>query len=142
MLSPPAHSVEAEKSRRNSAVGSRKPQELSWCLRRLSATTDFAPPDPNSVAELVIKCASSPRNSLMDWRFSRGGAAQQDASLAMILRRNSLTSKACQRKFKLSARVIFEDFQALLRLGIAEWIGAGHATRYILRARQESLGNH
>jgi len=78
----------------------------------------------------------------MDWRFSRGGAAQQDASLAMILRRNSLTSKACQRKFKLSARVIFEDFQALLRLGIAEWIGAGHATRYILRARQESLGNH
>jgi predicted DNA-binding transcriptional regulator YafY len=62
--------------------------------------------------------------------------------VSIMARGESLTGKACQRKFKVSAPVIFEDFQALLRLGIAERIGAGCATRYILRARQESLGNH
>ena len=67
---------------------------------------------------------------------------RQRKMVSMMLRGDSLTSKACQRKFKLSAPVIFEDFQALLRFGIAERIGAGRATRYILRARQESLGNH
>jgi len=67
---------------------------------------------------------------------------RQRKMVSMMLRGDSLTSKACQRKFKLSAPVIFEDFQALLRLGIAERIGAGRAPRYLLRARQESLGNH
>jgi hypothetical protein len=41
-----------------------------------------------------------------------------------MLRGDSLTSKTCQRKFKRSAPGIFQDFPALLRLGIAERIGA------------------
>jgi ATP-dependent DNA helicase RecG len=68
---------------------------------------------------------------------------RQRKMVSIMARGESLTSKTCQRKFKVSAPVIFADFQALLRLGIAERIGAGRATRYILRARQaESLGNH
>ncbi len=67
---------------------------------------------------------------------------RQRKMVSIMVRGGLLTSKTCQRKFKVSAPVIFEDFQALLRLGIAERIGAGRATRYILRSRQESLGNH
>src|SRR6266568_4721869 len=67
---------------------------------------------------------------------------RQRKMVSLMARGEPLTSKACQRKFKVSAPVIFADFQVLLRLGIAERIGAGRATRYILRVRQESLGNH
>jgi predicted HTH transcriptional regulator len=67
---------------------------------------------------------------------------RQRKMVSMMVGGKLLTSRACQRKFKLSAPVIFEDFQALLRLGIAERIGAGRATRYILRTRQVSSGNH
>src|SRR6266700_7186506 len=66
---------------------------------------------------------------------------RQRKMVSLMARGEPLTSKACQRKFKVSAPVIFADFQVLLRLGIAERIGAGRATRYILRVRQESLGN-
>lgn len=67
---------------------------------------------------------------------------RQRRMVSMLARGETLTSKVCQRKFRVSAPVVFEDFQALLRLGIAERIGAGRATRYVLRARRESLGNH
>jgi ATP-dependent DNA helicase RecG len=70
-------------------------------------------------------------------------SARQRKMVSIMVHGESLTSKACRRKFKVSAPVIFEDFQTLLRLGIAERIGAGRATRYILRSRPvESLGNH
>jgi ATP-dependent DNA helicase RecG len=70
-------------------------------------------------------------------------SARQRKMVSIMVRGESLTSKACQRKFKVSAPVVFEDFQTLLRLGIAERIGAGRATRYILKSRPvESLGNH
>jgi ATP-dependent DNA helicase RecG len=68
---------------------------------------------------------------------------RQRKMVSMMARGEPLTSKVCQRKFKVSAPVIFEDFQALLRLSIVERIGRGRATRYILRTRPvESLGNH
>jgi ATP-dependent DNA helicase RecG len=70
-------------------------------------------------------------------------SARQRKMVSIMVRGESLTSKACQRKFKVSAPVVFEDFQTLLRLGIVERIGAGRATRYILKSRPvESLGNH
>ena len=67
---------------------------------------------------------------------------RQRKMVSMLARGETLTSKVCQRKFKVSAPVIFEDFQILLRFSIAERIGAGRATRYVLRTRQKSLGNH
>jgi predicted HTH transcriptional regulator len=61
---------------------------------------------------------------------------------AMLANGESLTSKVCQQRFKVSGPAIYADFQTLIRLGIATRVGAGRATRYVLRPQTESLTNH
>lgn len=61
---------------------------------------------------------------------------------AMLAKGESLTSKACQQQFKVSGPAIYADFQTLIRLSIATRVGAGRATRYVLRPQTESLTNH
>jgi predicted HTH transcriptional regulator len=61
---------------------------------------------------------------------------------AMLAKGESLTSKVCQRHFKVSGPAIYADFQTLIRLGLATRVGAGRATRYVLRPQTESLTNH
>ena len=41
-----------------------------------------------------------------------------------------LTSRKCQELYKLSPQAVYEDFQKLVRLGVARKIGSGRATRY------------
>jgi predicted HTH transcriptional regulator len=61
---------------------------------------------------------------------------RQRVMVAMLIRGETLTSKSCQRKFKVSGPAVFTDFQTLIRFGLAQKIGAGRATRYILPTRQ------
>ena len=60
---------------------------------------------------------------------------RQREMVAMLVRGEELTSKSCQRKFKVSGPAVYADFETLLRLGLARRIGAGRSTRYVLQAR-------
>ena len=60
---------------------------------------------------------------------------RQREMAAMLVRGEELTSKSCQRKFKVSGPAVYADFETLLRLGLARRIGAGRSTRYVLQAR-------
>jgi predicted HTH transcriptional regulator len=67
---------------------------------------------------------------------------RQRSMAAILAKGESLTSKVCQQKFKVSGPAIYADFQTLIRLGVAKRIGAGRSTRYVLRPQSESLTNH
>lgn len=60
---------------------------------------------------------------------------RQRQMMAALVQGEILTSKICQERFNVSAPVIFADFQKLIEEGLVERIGAGRATRYILRSR-------
>jgi len=66
---------------------------------------------------------------------------RQRQMVAMLAQGESLTSKVCQDKFKVSGPTIYADFKTLLRLGIATPLGAGRTTRYVLNVQPESLSN-
>ena len=74
---------------------------------------------------------------LFNWERNMGMLKGHDERemVAMLVRGEELTSKSCQRKFKVSGPAVYADFETLLRLGLARRIGAGRSTRYVLQAR-------
>jgi predicted HTH transcriptional regulator len=63
---------------------------------------------------------------------------RQQQMMAALAAGEILTSKKCQKRFKISAPVVHEDFKRLMAEGLIEKVGAGRATRYALRASRES----
>lgn len=66
---------------------------------------------------------------------------RQRQMVIMLAQGESLTSKVCQQKFKVSGPAIYADFKTLLHFGIAKPLGAGRSTRYVLNVQPESLTN-
>ncbi len=60
---------------------------------------------------------------------------RQRQMMAALVQGDVLTSKICQERFNVSAPVIAADFQKLIEEGLVERVGAGRATRYVLRSR-------
>ncbi len=67
---------------------------------------------------------------------------RQQQMMAAFARGEVITSKKAQQRFKISPPVAHEDFKRLLGEGLIERVGAGRATRYVLRAAPKSSGNH
>jgi predicted HTH transcriptional regulator len=63
---------------------------------------------------------------------------RQRQIMAELVQGAVLTSKICQERFKVSAPVIAADFQILIEEDLVERVGAGRATRYVLRSRSKS----
>jgi len=66
---------------------------------------------------------------------------RQRQMVIMLAQGESLTSKVCQQKFRVSGPAIYADFKTLLHFGIAKPLGAGRSTRYVLNVQPESLTN-
>jgi len=60
---------------------------------------------------------------------------RQRQIMAELVQGAVLTSKICQERFNVSAPVIAADFQILIEESLVERVGAGRATRYVLRSR-------
>ncbi len=60
---------------------------------------------------------------------------RQRQMMAALVQGDILTSKLCQERFHVSAPVVAADFQKLIEEGLVERVGAGRATRYVLRSR-------
>jgi ATP-dependent DNA helicase RecG len=67
-----------------------------------------------------IESQLSPRQRKMVGRLARG---------------EELTSRECQRRYKVSAQALHRDFQKLVSLGLAKAVGSGRSARYILKSR-------
>lgn len=67
---------------------------------------------------------------------------RQQQMMKALVRGEVLTSKRVQQRFRISAPVAHEDFKRLIAEGLIERVGAGRATRYWLKVREESSGNH
>jgi ATP-dependent DNA helicase RecG len=67
---------------------------------------------------------------------------RQQQMMAALARGEVLTSRKVQQRFKISPPVVHEDFKRLLDEGLIARVGAGRATRYVLRSVPKSSGNH
>lgn len=45
-----------------------------------------------------------------------------------------LTSRECRKLYALSPQAVYKDFQKLIELGIADQMGSGRTTRYVLHS--------
>ena len=52
-----------------------------------------------------------------------------------------LTSRQCEAEFGVTRPITGRDFAALVKLGLAEQVGAGRSTRYRLKSSLESSSN-
>ena len=57
---------------------------------------------------------------------------RQKDMIGRLISGEELTSRKCQKFYKLSAQAVYEDFQKLIRLGVIRKIGSGRSTRYEL----------
>jgi len=55
---------------------------------------------------------------------------RQRDMLSRLVGGEELTSRQCQKRYKLSPQAVYEDFQKLTELGIVHKIGLGRSTRY------------
>jgi predicted HTH transcriptional regulator len=60
---------------------------------------------------------------------------RQRQMMAALVQGDVLTSKLCQEQFNISAPVVAADFKKLIEEGLVERVGAGRATRYVIRSR-------
>ncbi len=66
---------------------------------------------------------------------SRLNKRQRDM-VARMVRGEELTSRACQRRYKVTRpEALHRDFQKLLSLDLAEVVGSGRSARYVLKPR-------
>lgn len=61
---------------------------------------------------------------------------RQKDMVRRLVEGEQLTSRQCQKLYKLSAQAVYEDFQKLTALAIARQIGSGRSTRYTLNPRR------
>jgi predicted HTH transcriptional regulator len=60
---------------------------------------------------------------------------RQKDMVGRMARGEELTSRACQRRYKVSAQALNRDFQKLVSLDLAKVVGSGRSVRYVLNAR-------
>lgn len=63
---------------------------------------------------------------------------RQRTMMQWLVEGRELTSRQCEAEFGITRPITSRDFAALVKLGLAEQIGAGRATRYRLKSPTES----
>jgi len=52
-----------------------------------------------------------------------------------MVRGEELTSRLCQRLYRVTTQALYRDFQKLVSLGLAKVVGSGRSARYVLKPR-------
>jgi hypothetical protein len=52
-----------------------------------------------------------------------------------MIQGEELTSRACQKRYKVTAQALHRDFQKLVSLDLAKIVGSGRSARYVLKPR-------
>ncbi len=60
---------------------------------------------------------------------------RQRDMVARMVRGEELTSRICQKRYKVTAQALHRDFQKLISLDLAEVVGSGRSARYVLKPR-------
>lgn len=60
---------------------------------------------------------------------------RQKKMVALLVQGNDLTSRVCEKKFKITRDTATRDFSLLMHLGLARRQGRGRSTRYVLAVR-------
>lgn len=60
---------------------------------------------------------------------------RQRDMVARMVRGEELTSRVCQKRYKVTAQALHRDFQKLVSLDLAEVVGSGRSARYVLKPR-------
>jgi predicted HTH transcriptional regulator len=58
---------------------------------------------------------------------------RQRDMVASMVRGEELTSRVCQKRYKVTAQALHRDFQKLVSLDLAEVVGSGRSARYVLK---------
>jgi predicted HTH transcriptional regulator len=61
---------------------------------------------------------------------------RQKKMTALLVKGEELTSQKCEKIFHVTRQAVQKDFKKLVAVGIAQPIGAGRSTRYVLKTRQ------
>lgn len=60
---------------------------------------------------------------------------RQKKMAALLVQGHSFTSRACEKKFKITRDTATRDFSLLMNLGLARRQGRGRSTHYVMAAR-------
>ena len=60
---------------------------------------------------------------------------RQRDMVARMVRGEELTSRICQKRYKVTAQALHRDFQKLVSLDLAEVVGSGRSAQYVLKPR-------
>jgi Fic family protein len=64
---------------------------------------------------------------------------RQKKMTALLVKGEELTSQKCEKIFHVTRQAVQKDFKKLVTVGIAQPMGAGRSTRYVLKTRQPGM---